>query len=66
GQNYSVSSTGSIDTLIDVNISIGWHGSGNFQLADGKSFSATQRYNWQERVAMCSFHLARRVAILII
>jgi hypothetical protein len=35
GQNYSISSSNSFDTLIGVNISIGWHTSGNFDLSDG-------------------------------
>ncbi|MBC8315447.1 MAG: LruC domain-containing protein [Bacteroidales bacterium] len=35
GQNYSVSGGSSDDTYISVNLSLGWHGSGNFQLSDG-------------------------------
>jgi uncharacterized repeat protein (TIGR01451 family) len=35
GQNYSISSSGSTDTVIGSIYSIGWHGSGNFQLSDG-------------------------------
>lgn len=35
GQNFSVSGPGTNDTIIRSSISIGWHGSGNFELSDG-------------------------------
>jgi len=34
GQNFSISSSTSRDTLWATNLSIGWHGSGNFSVAD--------------------------------
>lgn len=36
GQNYSVSGSSSKDTYDNVTLSLGWHGSGNFQLSDGE------------------------------
>lgn len=38
GQNFSLSGSGSIDTLININLSIGWHASGNYQLNDGFTY----------------------------
>lgn len=38
GQNFSLSGASSIDTLIGINLSIGWHGSGNFELSDGSMY----------------------------
>lgn len=38
GQNFSLSNSGSKDTLIDVNISVGWHASGNFSVSDGSIY----------------------------
>lgn len=35
GQNFSVKGSGTNDTIIRSHISIGWHASGNFELADG-------------------------------
>src|SRR5688572_28719064 len=35
GQNFSISGTGTIDSLIGASISIAWHGSGNFELSSG-------------------------------
>jgi uncharacterized repeat protein (TIGR01451 family) len=39
GQNFSNSGSATRDTLINVTVSIGWHGSGNYQVSD-----ATIRY----------------------
>jgi uncharacterized repeat protein (TIGR01451 family) len=36
GQNFSSSGSDTKDTLINVTISIGWHGSGNFELSDAR------------------------------
>ena len=36
GQNFSISGTNTIDTIIDTGISIGWNGSGNFDLSSGR------------------------------
>jgi hypothetical protein len=38
GQNFGLSGSGSIDTLLGINLSIGWHGSGNYTLSDGKVY----------------------------
>jgi gliding motility-associated-like protein len=35
GQNFSLSGAASIDTLMGVNLTIGWHSSGNYQANDG-------------------------------
>ena len=35
GQNFTISGTNTRDTIIETSISIGWHGSGNFQLSSG-------------------------------
>lgn len=37
GQNFSSKGTGSMDTITNSFVSIGWHGSGNFEVADGTS-----------------------------
>ncbi len=38
GQNFSISGSTTKDTMIATNLSIGWHGSGNFQLSDGSIY----------------------------
>jgi uncharacterized repeat protein (TIGR01451 family) len=44
GQNFSVSDSGTTDYLITSTFSIGWHGSGNFQLSGGTIFFQNERF----------------------
>ncbi|MBW1818083.1 MAG: hypothetical protein JRJ60_13100 [Deltaproteobacteria bacterium] len=44
GQNFSVSGASSVEYLLSSTFSIGWHGSGNWQLSDGTIYFQRERF----------------------